>query len=285
MRYREIYYTVRKLLDDVPDYRWEWGGIYPGGRYALDPAAVWFWADTGLSFPGSSGPPSRLTHLHRRIRIGQYYTDDDIAAALNAALNGLVHILWQAQELDWLSSLFSALGDFNQAAQYVLEDGEPATLYWAVLPSDFLYPLRYRVGTMSYSFSVQGSTTSIAMMVSGAGDFVGGVGCAVDDFNNVLGGLVAYVWVRGANVPVMLEYLRRPTPFVGTADYEGDNYNLEHPDRFDSRVYHAVAYEAAAILRSADETSETDVLMHQVGWLAARQLLGERLTVGREAET
>jgi len=27
------------------------------------------------------------------------------------------------------------------------------------------------------------------------------------------------------------------------------------------------------------------VLMHQVGWLAARQLLGERLTVGREAET
>jgi hypothetical protein len=84
---------------------------------------------------------------------------------------------------------------------------------------------------------------------------------------------------------VALEYLRRPTPFIGTADYEDNNYDLEHPDRFDSRVYHAVAYEAAAILRSADETSETDVLMQQVGWLAARQLLGERLTVGREAET
>ena len=278
MRYREIYYTVRKLLDDVPDYRWG-----TEGKYTLDPVAIRFWEETGGGFGALSGPPARLTHLNRRIRIGQYYTDEDIASALNAALNGLVAVLWETQELDWISPLISTASLSEISVMRALEDGTPVELKVGVLPSDFLFPLGCAIG--KDWIAVQGGATAVSMLIGGYGDTVCGVGCGVDGFGVLHGGLYGYAWYVGSDRPVIIQYIRRPTPFVGTADYEGPRYNDVHPDRLDARVYTAVAYEAAAILRAADESSEADFMLHEVGMMAARALLGERLAVGREEET
>lgn len=251
MFYHEIYHSVRLLVDDAAD--WVWGERPDIGP----PRQAW-------SLEGAAGGAllrSRDARLVRRVRIGAYFTDEDIALALNITLSALIRYLWAAGEIEPLAPLRQELA--LQLMPTVNQLNEDIIYAYAGLPTNYMLPLSVVIREASTLTTISvlsplspwGALEQLYLRQKGPVAALGVAAPYMIDVPTVPqgGAAITVVLPSTPDITVALHYLREPVWFLGTRDLlNWDVLPRRHPDGFSRRFYEACIHGAAHILRSID---------------------------------